>query len=113
MIKQEEEAECDLVFPQSLQSFLSHSNCLESLDLSNSDCCLEQVHTPDTHLGDHHVYLFAVIYLKTLLVHVCSVFFLVVSFSGMFLLTERLFETSSRPQDVKNRLLSQVRLTCL
>ncbi|XP_056876162.1 F-actin-uncapping protein LRRC16A-like isoform X3 [Takifugu flavidus] len=26
----------------SLQSFLSHSNCLESLDLSNSDCCLEQ-----------------------------------------------------------------------
>ncbi|XP_070841371.1 F-actin-uncapping protein LRRC16A [Chaetodon trifascialis] len=28
---------------QHLHSFLSHSNCLETLDLSNSDCSLEQV----------------------------------------------------------------------
>uniref|UniRef100_H3CII7 Capping protein regulator and myosin 1 linker 1 n=1 Tax=Tetraodon nigroviridis TaxID=99883 RepID=H3CII7_TETNG len=28
---------------QNLHSFLGHSNCLQTLDLSNSDCCLEQV----------------------------------------------------------------------
>lgn len=28
---------------QNLQTFLSHSNCLQTLDLSNSDCSLEQV----------------------------------------------------------------------
>lgn len=28
---------------QNLHNFLSHSNCLETLDLSNSDCSLDQV----------------------------------------------------------------------
>lgn len=105
LIQQDPGAECEFVSPQSLQSFLSHSNCLESLDLSNSDCCLEQVHTPDTHLREKDLYL--------ILLSFKTSFFCGGLFSGMFFLTKRIFETPSCPQHVKNRLLSQVRLTCL
>lgn len=38
---------------QNLHSFLSHSNCLETLDLSNSDCSLEQVKAAHTHTCKH------------------------------------------------------------
>lgn len=38
---------------QNLHSFLSHPNCLETLDLSNSDCSLELVKAAQTHT---HIY---------------------------------------------------------
>lgn len=38
---------------QNLHSFLSHPNCLETLDLSNSDCSLELVKAAQTHTHTH------------------------------------------------------------